>query len=545
MIVAILAILKAGGAYVPIDPAAPPNRIAWLIEDSEAKIVLTETGVSPMIPAQNVERIDLDGFAWTKTVDEPPPPASAPAQLAYMMYTSGSTGRPKGVLVEHGSVAAYTREFIGRYSLGPVDRVLQFASPGFDTSVEEIFPTLASGSTLVLRSEEMLGSTRDFLEACSELGITILNLPTAYWNTLAREMAEFRLLLPASIRLVVIGGERALGESLRCWQQQVDASVRLVNTYGPTETTIAVTHADLEREDVGSIIGELPIGRPVAGTRIYLLDRNRELVPPGSVGEICVAGVQVARGYHRHPALTTERFVRDPFQPGKSRRMYRTGDLARHRSDGVLIFAGRVDDQVKIRGHRVEPAEVETALAMHPAIREVIVTSQDDTNAGARLVAFAVPATAHPPSVAELRAHVGNHLPAYMIPSAFQFLDELPTTSSGKIDRSRLVLKDGNFRPPADFVAPANQLERILAETWHALLRVERVGRHDNFFELGGHSLLAMQAISRIHTLCGASLSLRDFFTAPTIARLAAKVEESSSAGGSAGPERDLEEGLV
>ncbi len=555
MVVAVLAVLKAGAAYVPLDPGYPAERVAYVLEDSGAALLISADGVAdtPHSPAPSPTRRegehddDASEGEDRQHGDSPPPergrvaslgepgggPAVHPESAAYVIYTSGSTGRPKGVVVPHRALANYTEHARAEYGIGAEDRVLQFASLVFDASAEEIFPALAAGAALVLRTPEMIDSPAAFAAACTEWGITVASLPTAYWHELAAAPAGELPALPDALRLVVIGGERALPERLEAWRARFGTRVRLVNTYGPTEATIVATLADVAEPEpadpVRAAIPEMPlspvpIGRPVSNARAYVLDAHLRPVPVGVAGELLLGGAGVARGYLGRPELTAEKFVPDALSGEGGARLYRTGDRVRRRPDGRLEFLGRTDAQVKVRGFRIEPGEVEAELARHPALRECAVVAREDEPGAVRLVAYVAPADgAQAPDAAELRRFLGASLPAYMVPAAFVALDTLPLTASGKLDRRALPAPDGAAVDAGE--APRTPVEEIVAGIFAEVLKRDRVGIHEGFFDLGGHSLLATQAMSRLRAALHVDLPLRVLFEAPTVAALARRVE--------------------
>jgi amino acid adenylation domain-containing protein len=452
-------------------------------------------------------------------------PADA-ENAAYVIYTSGSTGRPKGVVVPHRALANYAAAAVELYGITPADRVLQFASLSFDASAEEIYPALLGGASLVLRTEEMLTDAATFFRRCAEWGVTVLDLPTAYWHELVAELERGAVRLPDAVRLVIIGGERALPERVAAWRRGVGDSVRLVNTYGPTEATVVATLAELQGREEAPLLADqplppVPIGGPVPNGRAYVLDGDMRPLPIGARGELYVGGTGVARGYLGRPELTADRFVPDPFSAEPGARLYRTGDVVRWRRTGELEFVGRADDQVKVRGFRIELGEIEGVLLRHPAARDAVVSAREDEPGRTRLVGYVVPSD-QAPSVAELRAHLKAELPEHMVPAAFVVLESLPKTGSGKVDRRALPAPDAPTVPAESYVAPETEAERRLAEIWAEVLKVERVGTRDNFFELGGHSLLATQVVSRARIAFGAELPLRAVFERPTVGELAA-----------------------
>ncbi|HSK75448.1 MAG TPA: non-ribosomal peptide synthetase, partial [Thermoanaerobaculia bacterium] len=420
--------------------------------------------------------------------------------------------------------------FRDEHALTPRDRVLQFASIGFDTSAEEIYPCLASGAALALRTEAMLGSTGEFLGRCAEWGVSILDLPTAFWHEMVLRLTAEPVSLPPSLRLVVIGGERALPERLAAWHARGGGGVRLWNTYGPTESTIVATWCELTAEIAErSAAGEVPIGRPVPGARAWVIDPEGGLAPQGIPGELCVAGPGTARGYLGRPGLTAEKFVPDPWSPEPGGRMYRTGDLVRRLPSGDLEFLGRIDHQVKIRGFRVELREIEAALGEHPGVAEAVVAAREDTPGDRRLAAYVVPRRPEePPAVPELRSFLKARLPEHMVPAAFVTLEALPLTPSGKVDRRALPAPGGRSRADReeDVVTPRTSSEEAVAAIWSEVLGVGRVGAMDNFFELGGHSLLLPQVLHRLRTAFQVEVPLRALFDEPTVEGLALRVEE-------------------
>ncbi len=536
MIIAVLGILKAGAAYVPLDPAYPQQRLAYMLADTGIQVVLTSVGAISTIPEFHGTVVCLDA----ETEDDAKQISACSAenmtlapesgQLAYLIYTSGSTGTPKGTMIEHHSLSNFTVGAAAGYGITPGDRILQFASLSFDASIEEIFPALSVGAAVVLRTDPMLSSAADFLQKCNEFGITILDLPTAYWHELAAELAADKLALPESLRLVIIGGEKALPERLASWHAHVGQSVRLVNTYGPTESTIVATTFDLAADAFDG--PEIPIGRPVRGLTAYVLDEMGRPVPVGIPGELHLGGAGVARGYLRRPGVTAEKFVADPFSNIPAARLYRTGDLVRYRSDGNLEFLGRIDNQVKIRGFRIELEEIEQALRAHEHVFDAVVMAQDETDGEKRLVAYVVPARDAQLSVSELRFGLAEALPAYMIPATFMFIDALPVAPTGKIDRKALPRLDQTTRTiDENFAAPRSHLEESIAEVWNELLKVDRVGIHDNFFELGGHSLLGAKLISNLRRRLNVELSLVDIFQSPTVSRMAALIYQRQTEG--------------
>jgi amino acid adenylation domain-containing protein len=541
MIVGMLGVLEAGGAYLPLDPAYPAERLGFMLEDAGARVLLTQERLLDRLPVWTpgllgVVCLDAD----RELIERDGVPQADRCCLhhpAYVIYTSGSTGRPKGVVVEHRALATYVASAAREHIIGPGDRVLQFASMSFDTSAEEIYPCLTQGATLVLRDGAMAGSPEHFLNEVGRLGITVLDLPTAYWHELVAGMAgqgpeNQDLELPRPVRLVILGGEQAQTARLAAWRERVGGRVRLLNTYGPTEATIVSTWCDLS----GS---EAPIGRPVPNARVFVVGRDGNLVPQGIDGELWIGGAGLARGYLGRPDLTAERFVPDPFGAAAGERLYRTGDLVRLLPTGDLEFRGRVDHQVKVRGFRIELGEVETALRNLPGVREAVALVRGDTGGvrddtgdpgDRRLVGYVAAEPGATLTVAGLREGLKAALPDHMVPTAFVLLETMPLTPSGKLDR-RALPAPGEGRPElgADFAAPRTPVEEVLAGIFAEVLRLDRVGVDDDFFVLGGHSLLVGQVVTRVRQALRVELPMGDLFRRPTVAGLAELIEKAET----------------
>ena len=523
LVVAMLAALKAGAAYLPLEPGDPPERLRDLLADAGAALVLCEERHAERLAGASAPLLPLLAAAREAAAGAGPPPPAA--GLAYVIYTSGSTGTPKGVAVSRAALAGFTADSRLAYALAPGDRLLQFVAVNFDAAVEEIYPTLTSGATLVLRDDAMLLSAASFLARCRDLGLSVLDLPTAHWRQLALAVFAGEP-LPAALRLVILGGESAPADVVREWLARC-GRVRLVNTYGPTEATVVATRAELVAGDGWH---EPPLGRPLAGVTAYVL--NRELLPQpiGGFGELFLGGAGIARGYLGAAAATAERFLPDPWSGDPGARLYRTGDLVRLLGDGRLEFRGRVDQQVKIRGYRVEPVEVQAAIERHPEVRECAVVARSEGAGGPlQLIAYLVPAAgAAPPSTAALRRYLRGSLPDFMLPAQVVALDRLPLTARGKLDVRALPAPAGMRGDlAAGYLAPRDAVEELLAGIWCELLGLDRVGVEDNFFDLGGHSLLATQVAARAREALGVELPLISLFEAPTIAALAALVRQS------------------
>ncbi|MBH8554252.1 amino acid adenylation domain-containing protein [Nostocaceae cyanobacterium CENA357] len=516
MVVALLAILKAGGAYVPLDPAYPQERIAWMLADAQVSVLLTQQQLVNNLPEHEatVITLDTDWSVISQNSQENLLHTATPENLAYVIYTSGSTGRPKGVMIQHQSLVNFAEAAIKEYGFIESDRILQFASISFDAAAEEIYPCLLCGATLILRSDEMLSSSAIFLQKCRELQLTVLDLPTAYWQQLISDLDTYNLMLPESLRLVIIGGEAAAIQSVQTWQQLVGEYPVLINTYGPTETTVVATACKLDKSHT-----KLPIGHPIGNVQTYVLDQYLRLVPVGVPGELYIGGDGLARSYLNRPDLTAEKFIIYPFSLEKGQRLYRTGDLVRYLPDGNLEFLERIDHQVKLRGFRIELGEIEAALNQYPTIKSSVVVLQEDSSGIKRLVAYIV--TDSQPTPRDLRHFLQQKLPDYMIPSVFVPLRALPLLPNGKIDRKSLPIADINrLADQETYVAPRTPQEAQLAQIWAEVLRVEQVSIYDNFFELGGDSIISLQIIAKANQ-AGLVLTPKQLFQHQNIADLA------------------------
>jgi len=517
MVVALLAVLKAGGAYLPLDPTYPLERLTQILEDAAPRLLLSD-GVGKQTLgrlAETIPGVRLGTSDCVGLLDQNPQiPGLTPANLAYIIYTSGSTGKPKGVMIEHRSLVASTFARQAVYGSGVCTRFLLLSSIAFDSSVAGIFGTLTSGGTLYVADAETARDPRGIAQFIHNHAITrLLCVPS-----LARlVLAGLEVGGPCTLREMIVAGE-ACPTVLARDSVAFDPPIELYNEYGPTETTVwATVHRCSPDEHT-----VIPIGKPVANTRIYLLDRNGLPAPLGTVGEIYIGGAGVARGYWNRDDLTSERFMEDPFSPLPGARMYRTGDLARYRSSGELEFLGRNDQQVKIRGFRIELGEIEARLLEYDAVREAIALVREDQPGVQRLVAYITTEV----DMTALRAHLLKSLPEYMVPTACVVLKTLPLTPNGKLDRDALPAPDDASLVRKGYEAPLSENERTLAAVWSEVLGVERVGRHDHFFELGGHSLLAVQLVIRTRELLGVDIPLAALFERPVLAALADHVTQ-------------------
>jgi amino acid adenylation domain-containing protein len=529
--VALLAVLKAGGACVPLDPAYPKERLTYMLEDSQTSLVLTQPGLLAEVTDFDAEIITLDPDwnAFLAESRENVRSAVQPENLAYVIYTSGSTGKPRGVLLSHRGLVNHNTAAVQLFGITPADRMAQFASISFDIAIEEIFPTWIAGAALVIREEDASLAVGDFLRWVSERKVTALDLPTAYWHELVGELSESTLQLPESLRIVIVGGEKASSAALAAWHKLAGSRVRWVNTYGPTETSVIVT--SFEPQNWDAIPPILPIGRPIANTKIHILDEHLQPLPVGIPGDLFVSGPGLARGYLNRPEITAEKFIRDPFTAEPDARMYKTGDRARYLANGEIEFAGRTDDQVKIRGYRVELKEIESVLGSYPGVREVVVVAREiarENGPGDKhLAAYVVPSREQAPTGSELRSYLKQKLPHYMVPSAFVLLEAMPKTPNGKVDRRAMPApQPADFTEPNEYVAPADDLENNLVRIWCAVLSKEKIGTRDNFFDLGGHSLLAARLMHRIEQTLGQRLPLAALLQAPTVEQFAALLRQ-------------------
>ncbi|MFC6300510.1 amino acid adenylation domain-containing protein [Pseudomonas sp. CCM 7893] len=512
MVIGLFAILKAGGGYVPLDPAYPLDRLAYMLQDSAPAAVLVQGATRALLGEVSMPVVDLDHNTWQhQSVDNPQVPGLTAQHQAYVIYTSGSTGQPKGVINEHAGVVNRLLWMQDAYGLTASDTVLQKTPFSFDVSVWEFFWPLFTGARLVMARP---GGHKDPAYLCEVIAaeqITTLHFVPSMLDVF---LAHGDVSQAAGLVRVMCSGEALPGSLVRRFKQQLPAS-ELHNLYGPTEAAVDVTAWNC----AGPVTPDnTPIGKPIANTRMYLLDGQMQPVPLGVVGELFIGGVQVARGYLHRPELTAERFLKDPFSDG---RMYRTGDVGRYLPDGTIEYLGRNDDQVKIRGLRIELGEIQACLTAYPQVNEAVVLAREDVPGDKRLVAYYTGVKAE---IERLRAHLLEQLPDYMVPAVFVHLDALPLTPNGKLDRKALPAPGLESLIVREYEAPVGDTEVTLARLWAQLLKVERVGRHDNFFELGGHSLLAVSLIGLLRQE-GIEADVRALFEQPTLAGYAAMTE--------------------
>jgi amino acid adenylation domain-containing protein len=519
MVVGLLAILKAGGAYVPLDPVYPAERLEFMLKDSAPLALLTQRSFKERwgrLPAQ-VAVIELDAGtkAWQKRSCANPKPSRlglTPKHLAYVIYTSGSTGKPKGVMVEHRNLFNLICWHCNAYALNENDSASCLASFSFDANIIEIWPPLCVGAKMVLAPAAVAHDPAALLTWWQNQPLDVSFLPTPI-----AEHAFTAGIGNAKLRYLLIGGDRL-------HRLPSPSSFYLVNNYGPAETTVVATVAKLEES-----YGVIHIGRPIANTRIYVLDQHHQPVPIGVVGELYIGGAGVARGYLNRPELTAERFLRDPFVDPTAQepdpRMYKTGDLGRFLPDGNIEFLGRNDFQVKVRGFRIELGEIEARITEIEGVKEAVVLAREDTPGDKRLIAYYT--ASENLSAETLRSHLSSVLPGYMVPAAYVRLEALPLTVNGKLDRKALPAPEGDAFSVRAYEAPQGEGEQRLAAIWSDLLHIEKIGRYDHFFELGGHSLLAVTLVSRMRTQIGSELPLAEIFAHPTLSELASSIQNA------------------
>ncbi|MDB6015101.1 MAG: amino acid adenylation protein, partial [Gammaproteobacteria bacterium] len=521
MLIGMLGILKAGGAYLPLDPAYPPERLSYMLADASPEAVLTQEACQSSLPTTRVQIIALDS-EWARIAQRDPWNLAAPLgltdeSLLYVIYTSGSTGKPKGTAMAHRSMVNLIEWQRRHFRTESPQRVLQFAALSFDVAFQEVFSTLCAGDTLVLLHEWVRKDIPALMKLLCARSVGRLFLPPLMLKSLAGYWKSTGI-APESLTDVITAGEQLLIDSEVAGFFRHLGSCRLHNHYGPTETHV-VTSATFVA-DPAEWPAVAPIGRPIANSRIYILDEQRKPVPIGVDGEIYIGGVGVARGYLNRPELTAERFLRDPFTDDPNGRLYKTGDVGRWRPDGIIEYRGRNDHQVKVRGFRIELGEIEAQLAQHQTVKETVVIAREDTPGDKRLVAYI---TEHQPgasSVENLRAFLKERLPEHMIPGAFVVLERLPLTPNGKLDRRALPTPELGAYSSRQYEKPEGEIEELLAGVWQDLLHVDLIGRQDNFFELGGHSLLIVQMMERLRRV-GLSAEIRRVFENPTLQDLA------------------------
>ena len=540
MIIGILGILKVGGAYVPLDPAYPKERLALILEETQVTVLVTQEHLAKDLPTSDAQVINLD-IAWdiiaSKSTANPNSEMDSEA-LAYVMYTSGSTGKPKGVQITHANIHHYIQALGRELQIQPGDVYLHTASFSFSSSVRQLIVPLSLGATVVLTTVDQLSDPLQLFQFVKIQGVTIVDFVPSYWRRCTEILRNLederrRNLLDNRLRLALSASEPLLSDIPRIWQVELKPEIRFVNMYGQTETSgiIATYSIPQTNEDEAKVV---PIGRSIANTQIFLL--NDELVPvtDGETGEIYVGGLTLGKGYLNRPDLTKERFTDVPFSSAPNTRLYKTGDLGCRLPNGEIAFAGRLDYQVKIRGKRVEIGEIETSLALHSGVKQIVVVGNEDPSGDIRLIAYIVPEPTlaevnQVEFVRELRGYLQQRLPDYMVPNFFVRLDAFPLTPNGKIDRKALPTLEQIEQKIAEQVSPQSEIELHLVTIWQQVLGVRQVGIQDNFFELGGHSLIAIQLFNKIEKQFEIQLPLATILQFPTIEELAAIISKKES----------------
>jgi amino acid adenylation domain-containing protein len=521
MAVAMLAVWKAGGAYVPMDPEYPPERLAFMIQDAQTRLLLTEENCRPLLgafPGQAIY-LDTDAALLDRESGGNLPPVSGPADLAYVMYTSGSTGQPKGAMILHRGLVNYLSWAKDAYAVEPGRSAPVHTSFSFDLTVTSLFVPLVAGGSVELLPEDV--GAQNLVAALLRAGErSLLKLTPSHLDLLSQQIGPEKI--AGLARCLVIGGENLVGESLRIWRD-LAPDTRLFNEYGPTETVVGCCVHEVLPTD--PFTGSVPIGRPIANTQLYVLDANLQPVADGEQGELYIGGAGVGRGYWNRPELSAERFLADPFCGEPDARMYKSGDLARWRADGIMEYLGRTDDQVKIRGYRIELGEIEAAVAALPGVRSCAVAAREDEAGKKRLVAYLVAQDGKASSTEELRAALKATLPDHMVPVQFVYLDALPLTPNGKADRRALPEPERVVARPADGNQPATKTEQAVAAIWSELFKVPSPGLHDDFFDMGGDSLTGVGLLVRVKATFGVNLELASLFERSTIAGLAQVID--------------------
>lgn len=537
MVIGILGILKAGGAYVPLDPSYPKDRLAFILDDAHAQIVVTLEELLETLPRSDMPALCLDRD-WADIAQQPatdPEQTALPENLVYVIYTSGSTGKPKGVMITHANLYHFVRIACAAMEITANDVCLQTASINYALSVRQLMIPLCYGATIVVATAEQAHDPRLLFDLIKRRQVSIMDVVPSFWRACLQALSALPLderqsLMDNQLRRMVSIGEPLLSDIPHKWTREFGRQTTLINIFGQTETTgvVATFPIPPDLQNSGEIV---PIGRSVPETELYILDSKMQPVPAGTLGELCVSNPCLARGYLNRPELTAEKFVPNPFSHQPGARLYKTGDMARYRADGNIDYLGRGDYQVKIRGQRLELGELEAVLNEHPGVRACVAMARGENPDEKYLVAYIVPDPDANLTTEELQQAMKQRVPDYMVPSLFVFLDALPLTPNGKVDRLALpdpalaTSTEHSMRAENIFVAPRNQLEHVIARMWQELLKVDRVGVHDDFFDLGGHSLLAVRLFARIEQELGIRIPITALFHAPTIASLVHLIE--------------------
>lgn len=515
LVIASLAVLKARGVYMPLDVKAPQERLAGMLEDAKAAVLVTQAPLADgLATGRRVVALDAEAASIAQLSHAPLADSAMAEDLAYVIYTSGSSGTPKGVLIGHDNLLNLVNWHCRAFSMTAADRTSQLASAGFDAAVWEIWPSLVAGASLHIVNDEIRAQPQKLRDWFVREGITVGFIPTP----VAEQMTKLSWPKETALRFLLTGAD-----TLHHYPP-ADLPFTVVNNYGPTECTVVTTSAPVEPRE--SSDGLPPIGRPIDNCEVRILDGNMKPVAAGKVGELYVGGALVGRGYLNRPELTRERFVVDPWSKIPGALLYRTGDLGCYQADGQIAFHGRIDDQVKIRGYRIDPSEVVSVLDRHGAVQACAVVARQEGETDKRLIAYIVPAAGSTPKGSVLREFLRQSLPEYMVPSVFVQVESLPMSSSGKVDRSALPAPDDqNIIYDEAFVAPRTATEEQVAALLARLLHVDKVGANDNFFLLGGNSLLGTQVINRVSATFGVDLTLLALFDHPTVAGIAHEIE--------------------
>ncbi|MBX9258974.1 non-ribosomal peptide synthetase, partial [Desmonostoc muscorum CCALA 125] len=526
MLIALLGILKAGGAYVPIDPSYPLERKAFILNDSQMPVLVTQQHLIADLSTNEIKVIAIDSELQTinqQKIDNPITTTIA-LNLAYIIYTSGSTGKPKGTLIPHQGLVNYLSWATQKYAVEQGVGTLVHSPLGFDLTITSLLSPLLVGHKVELLSEEQgIETLSQALKKSSNL--SLVKITPAHLDLLKQQLSKEEI--ANKTRAFIIGGENLLAESITFWQDVAPDTI-LVNEYGPTETVVGCC---IYQVPVGKhVSGSIPIGKPIANTQLYILDQYLQPVPTGVVGELHIGGMGLARGYLNQPELTALKFIPNPFSKQEGDRLYKTGDLVRFLPSGDIEYIGRIDNQIKIRGFRVELGEIEAVINQHPSVSASVAIVQEDKPGNQNLIAYI---TLHPNktlTISELRRFLQNKLLDHMIPTAFMILEAFPLTSNGKVDRRALPMPDA-LRPELEvaYVVPQTEVEKTIASVWQKALNLEKIGIHDNFFEIGGHSLLLVKVHSQLQEILNAELSTLDLFKYPTINSLAEYLSSSAN----------------
>jgi aspartate racemase len=529
MIVGLLGILKAGGTYVPIVPTSGQDSLAFILEDAQISFVLTQSSLLEKLSEYQAQVIclDSDWEAIALHTTENLSYYTTDQTLACVMYVSGCNGKPNGIAITHRNLVTHSLAISDTWELSQSDRLLLITSISCNTFIESLFPSWITGASVILQSQELQNSTAQFLPFIAQQEITVVNIPTSFWYELVKEPSVSVQTLPAILRLVMVGGEKVSRSAYLTWVEKVGQQVRWLNAYGSLETTLTATVYDpATATEASNTRSEIPIGKAIANTQIYILDRRLQPLPIGVTGEIYIRGIGVAPGYFNRPDLTSEKFIPNPFSSESGAYLYRSGDLGRYLSDGNIELIGRLDNQTKIRGLRIELTEIETILGQYPGVQKTVVITKEDVPGDKHLVAYLVPKQGETFGNEQLLSFLQPKLPEHLFPSTFVIVDSLPLNANGQVDcKALLALNPNNSEIEKTFATADHPLQLQLTEIWENVLGIQPIGITDNFFDLGGHSLLAVRLFSEIEKIAGKNLPLSILLQAPTIEQLANIVE--------------------